>query len=147
MLKSLSVALVVLAASAGSVAAQEMCGQPPIGPVIPSASDMRAKPAADAAATRHAAFAEIKSWQGALKSYRDCLTASMNTDKRDLGEAQRSDKPDKDKIAGLQQQLTAASHAWDVSVDDEEKIVNEWNAAGTAYCLRSDVDRSTCPKT
>ncbi|HEY2445547.1 MAG TPA: hypothetical protein VGI20_07410 [Rhizomicrobium sp.] len=147
MLTKLGAALVILIGSAGSLAAQEMCGAPPIAPVIPSVADMRAKPPADAGAARHAAFGEIKNWQVSLKSYRDCLNATMNTDKRDLGEAQREEKPDKDKIAKLQQDLTTSSHAWDVSVDDEEKIVNEWNAAGTAYCLRSDVDRASCPKT
>lgn len=147
MLEKFSTTAVFLIALTGAAAAQEMCGDPPIAPVIPSPTDMRQKPPADAAAARNAAFAEIRKWQGALKSYRDCLVATVNTDKRDAGEVARSDKPDKDKIAKLQKEIAASNQAFDASVDEEERVVNQWNAAGTAYCLRSGVDRSSCPKT
>ena len=102
---------------------------------------------ADAAAVRHSAFAEIRRWQGSLKSYRDCLNATIATDKRDRGEAARSEKPDKDKIAKFGEEIIASNHAYDVSVDQEEKVVNEFHAAQVAYCARKDVDVSTCPKT
>jgi hypothetical protein len=142
----LCAAALLLMASTGAVAAQQMCGDPPIAPVIPSGADMGAKSAAEASAARHSAFAEIRRWQGALKSYRDCLVATINTDKRDLGEAQRSSKPDKDKIAQLQQEIAASDHDYDTSVDQEEKVVNEFHATQVAYCARKDVDVSTCPK-
>jgi hypothetical protein len=147
MLGKIGVALVALLVSCGGVAAQGMCGDPPIAPAIPSTADVAQKSPADASAAKHSAFGDIKSWQVALKSYRDCLNATADTDKRDLGEAQRSEKPDKDKIAKLQQGITDASHAWDASVDEEEKVVNEFHALQVAYCTRSDVDRSSCPKT
>ena len=140
------VALALLMVSAGAAAAQEMCGDPPIAPVIPSAEEMRAKSAADAAAVRHNAFADVRHWQGALKSYRDCLNATIATDKRDAGEMVRSPKPDKDKIAKLNEEIAASNHAYDRSVDQEEKVVNEFHAAQVAYCSRKDVDVSTCPK-
>ena len=144
---TLRLAFVLLIASAGAAAAQEMCGDPPIAPVIPTAAEMRAKTPADAAAVRHSAFAEIRRWQGSLKSYRDCLNATIATDKRDRGEAARSEKPDKDKIAKFGEEIIASNHAYDVSVDQEEKVVNEFHAAQVAYCARKDVDVSTCPKT
>jgi hypothetical protein len=89
---------------------------------------------------------DIKRWQGQLKSYRDCLNATVDTDKRDLGEMQRSDKPDKDKMAKMQADITNAGYAWDVSVDEEERVVNQFHAAQVAYCTRTDVDRASCPK-
>ena|SRR5947209_3950690 len=143
----LCLASALLMASAAAAAAQEMCGDPPIAPVIPSAADVRARAPAEAAAERHSAFAEIRRWQGALKSYRDCLNATIATDKRDMSEAARSDKPDKDKIAKFGEEITASNHAFDASVDQEEKVVNEFHAAQVAYCARKDVDVSTCPKT
>lgn len=140
------IAFALLFASTCAAAAQEMCGDPPIAPVVPSAAELLAKSPADAAAARHSAFADVRRWQGALKSYRDCLTATIATDKRDAGEAVRSDKPDKDKIAKFNEEIAATNHAYDVSVDQEEKVVNEFHAAQVAYCTRKDVDVSTCPK-
>ena len=142
----LGIAVALFVASTGAAEAQEMCGDPPIAPVIPSAAELRAKSPADAAAARHSAFADVRRWQGALRSYRDCLTATIATDKRDAGEAVRSDKPDKDKIAKFNEEIAATNHAYDVSVDQEEKVVNEFHASQVAYCARRDVDVSTCPK-
>ena len=141
----LTVALLI--ASAGAAVAQEMCGDPPLAPVLPTATEMRAKSPADAAKARHSAFADVRSWQGSLKSYRDCLNATIATDKRTAGENARSDKPDKNKIASWNAEIEAANHAYDRSVDQEEKVVNEFHAAQVAYCTRKDVDVSTCPKT
>ena len=140
-------ALAIFLASSGAAGAQEMCGDPPIAPVIPSAAEVRAKAPAEAAAERHSAFAEIRRWQGALKSYRDCLNATITTDKREMFEGARSEKPDKDKIAKFGEEITASNHAYDASVDQEERVVNEFHAAQVAYCARKDVDVSTCPKT
>jgi len=142
----LGIAAALFVASAGAAAAQEMCGDPPIAPVIPSASEIHAKSPAEASAARHGAFAEVRRWQGALKSYRACLTATIATDKRDVEEAVRSDKPDKDKIAKFNEDIAATNRAYDASVDQEEKVVNEFHAAQVAYCARKDVDVSTCPK-
>lgn len=147
MLVKLGAAGVLLMALTCGAAAQSMCGDPPIAPVIPSPAEMRDKPPADAEAARNAAFRDIKRWQGALKSYRDCLVATVNTDKRNIGEVARSDKPDQDKIARFQKEIGASNGAYDASVDEEERVVNQWNAAGTAYCLRSGVDHASCPKT
>lgn len=141
------IAFAFLIASAGAAAAQEMCGDPPLAPVIPTAADIRARTPADAAAARHSAFADVRRWQGSLKSYRDCLDATISQDKRDAGESARSDKPDKDKIKKWNEEIVAINHAYDVSVDQEERVVNDFHAAQVAYCMRKDVDLSTCPKT
>src|SRR5947207_14476998 len=107
----LRLAFALLIASAGGAAAQEMCGDPPIAPVIPSSAEIRAKTPADAAAAEHGAFAEVRRWQGVLKSYRDCLEATIATDKRNAGEMARSDKPDKDKISKLNEEIVASKRA------------------------------------
>jgi hypothetical protein len=139
---------IFLLASTGVVAAQEMCGDLPIGPVIPSATDIAKKSAADAAAAQRGVFLDVKRWQGALKSYRDCLNATDNTDRRELGEAQRGgDKTDTKRSDKLTAEITDLRQAWNASADEEERVVNEFHAMQTAYCGRMDVDRASCPKT
>ncbi|HTT85535.1 MAG TPA: hypothetical protein VMF67_18815 [Rhizomicrobium sp.] len=142
-----AVMALVLIASGGAAAAQDLCGDLPIGPEMPAPADIQRKSAADANAAQHNAFLDIKRWQGALKSYRDCLNASVDTDRRDMGEIQRSDKPDDKKISKLKQELDDLGHAWDASVDEEERVVNQFHAVQVAYCGRNDVNRSICPKT
>ena len=146
MLTKSTVILAALLASGTCAAAQELCGDLPIAPAILSPAEMHQRPPAGALSAMHSAFAEMKRWQGDLKSWRDCLNATVNTDKRDISEAQHSDKPDKDKIAKLETALTTVNHLWDLSVDDEERVVNEFHAAQTAYCARKDVNVSICPK-
>ena len=136
-----------LLASGVSAAAQDMCGDLPIAPDILSATEMHARPPAEALTAMRSAFSEMKRWQGDLKSFRDCLNASINTGSRDISEQQHSDKPDKDKIAKLQASLKKVNDLWNSSVDDEERIVNRFHAAQTAYCTRSEIDRAICPKT
>jgi hypothetical protein len=148
MITKLAVSVFVLIAGAGAAAAQgNMCGDLPIGPVIPSATEIQQKSPAGAATAQHGAFLEVKKWQYALKSYRDCLNASVNSDKRELGELQRGDKPDDKKVTALQGELTDLQHAWDASVDEEERTVNQFHSLQVAYCGRNDVDRASCPKT
>ncbi len=146
MMKALSLGLFVLAVSASGAAADIMCGEEPIAPLITSVKDIQQKAPADAAAAKHQSFLDIKRWQYSLKSYRDCLNATVTDDKRKIGEAQRSDKPDKKKIDDLVQEVTIVVHAQDVSTDDEEAVVNEFNALSNAFCARTDVDRASCPK-
>jgi hypothetical protein len=143
----LSVAALLLVASAGTALADDMCGDLPIGPALPSPADIQRKTPAEAAEAQRGAFLDIKKWQESLKSYRECLNATVSTNKRDLGEMQRSDKPDQKKITQLQDSQTELGHMWDKSVDEEERVVNEFHAVQVAYCLRKDVDRASCPKT
>jgi hypothetical protein len=146
MVVRLSVAAILLIASASAVAAQEnMCGDLPIGPLLPSPADIQKKSPADADAAQRDAFLDIKRWQGSLKTYRDCLNASADTDNREIGEAERSDKPDTKKIDKLHADSLNLSHAWDASVDEEEQVVNQFHALQTAYCSRGDVNGASCP--
>ncbi len=141
-------ALAILMASAGAAWAQDAtCSDAPVAPAIPTAAEIAKDSPQAAAIAKHQAFVDIKNWQASLKSFRDCLDASISTNTRLVSEAQQNSKPDKDKIAKLKQQITDANHAHDMSVDDEERTVNEFNAVRTAYCLRNDVDRTSCPRT
>jgi hypothetical protein len=146
MLRALGISLLLLAGSAGSAAADNMCGDEPIAPAIASPADEQAKSPADAAAAKHSAFQDIRRWQAELKTYRDCLNASTEADNRKIGETQRGDKPDPDKIKKIQADIASLSQAYGNSTDDEERVVNEFNALSVAYCTRGDVDKASCPK-
>ncbi len=147
MLNRIGLGLVLAILSAGPALAQESCAGAPIPPVLPTVADIQSKAPAAALAAKHGAFEDIKRWQGDLKSYRDCLDASTNSEKRALANEQQATKPDKDKISNINGQMAATNHDYEVSVDTEEKVVNDFHAVTVAYCGRSDVDKSTCPKT
>ena len=141
----LRASLVLFALSAlHSVALAESCGSAPIAPALASAAEIRQKSPADAAAAKHDAFVEIKNWQADLKTYRACLTNVSNEARREVSNLDPN--KDTDKITGLQQQSAAVTHQYDRTVDMEERVVNEFHAVQEAYCGRSDVNRSSCPK-
>ncbi|HEY1961639.1 MAG TPA: hypothetical protein VGG69_04400 [Rhizomicrobium sp.] len=129
---------------AATPAIAQSCGSDPIAPAIPSVAEIKQKAPADAAASKHDAFVEIKNWQADLKTYRACLTNIGNGDKRQLSQLDAS--KDASKVKQLKDEAAGASHAFDESVDMEERVANEFHAIQTAYCARADVDRSSCPK-
>jgi hypothetical protein len=129
---------------AATPAFAQSCGSAPIAPAIPSVADIKQKAPADAAASKHDAFVEIKNWQADLKTYRDCVTNISNGDKRQL--AQLDPSKDASKVKQLKDEASSATHAFDQSVDMEERVANEFHAIQAAYCARADVDRSSCPK-
>ncbi|HEY4113859.1 MAG TPA: hypothetical protein VGM17_07330 [Rhizomicrobium sp.] len=138
------VAGLLLGASAVPALAVDSCGSMPIAPALPSAADMLKQPAATAASTKHDAFEDIKNWQRDLKTYRACLASLQDQDKLQL--QGKDPTKDADKIKRLKDDMDAQSHGYDQTVDSEERLVNQWNAMSTAYCSRSDVDKSSCPK-
>jgi hypothetical protein len=135
-------ALAFTAVSTSALA--QSCAGEPIAPAFASAADIQHANPAAAAAAKHDAFVEIRNWQRDLKTYRDCLTGLGRLDKRQL--AGLDPNKDADKIAGLQADAKAASREFDATVDMEERVVNEFHALQAAYCARSDVDKSSCPK-
>jgi hypothetical protein len=148
MLRKFILAVAVIVASAGPALAEgESCGELPIAPVLPTVAEIQQKAPAVALAAKHSAFEDVKHWQQDVKGYRDCLDALTNSEKRDLQNAQTATKPDKDKIKGIQDQMTQTAHNYDISVDAEERLVNEFHGVQVAFCGRTDVDRSSCPKT
>lgn len=125
----------------------DSCGSPPIAPAMPSPAEITAKPAAAAAAAKHNAFLDVTSWQRDLKNYRDCLDAANNADKAQISAVQQSsDKNAGDKVADLAADISKNNDTLDQTVDTETRVVNDFSALSSAYCSRSDVDKSTCPK-
>jgi hypothetical protein len=143
MFRRLILAAAALGLTATGALAQS-CGSAPIAPALPAAADIAAKTAAAADAAKHDAFVEIRNWQNDLKDYRACLVNVSNQAKRQISglDAEKN----KDKIAGIKADAGRANHAYDESVDMEERVVNEFHAVQAAYCARKDVDKSSCPK-
>lgn len=138
------VAGLLVGASVVPALAVDSCGSMPIAPAFPSPADITKQAAPAAAAAKHDAFEDIKNWQRDLKTYRDCLQSLSDQDKVQM--QGKDPKKDEDKIKHLKDDIDAQSHGYDQTVDAEERMVNQWNALSTAYCARSDVDKSTCPK-
>ena len=122
----------------------QSCGSLPIAPAIPSAAEIMQKSPADAATTRHNAFLDVKNWQADLKTYRDCLNSMATTDDRRISTA--NPQKDADKISGWQEEKKAMSAAYDHSADSEKRVVSDYSTMYNAYCGRTDVDQSVCPK-
>jgi hypothetical protein len=137
------VAALVLCAVSGPALAQS-CGSTPIAPALPSVAEIAKKPPADSAAAKHDAFAEIKNWQADLKTYRACVTNVINQDKQQLATLDKDKKPE--LFAHLRDEASAADRGFNDSVNMEERVVNEFHAIQAAYCARTDVDKSSCPK-
>jgi hypothetical protein len=140
----IGILVLALAGTVATPALAQSCGSAPIAPALASAAEIKQKSPADAEATKHDAFVEIKNWQADLKTYRDCVTNVSNENNKQA--AGLDPKKDADKIKQLQSQAKAATHQYDATVDMEERVVNEFHAVQAAFCARSDVDRSSCPK-
>jgi hypothetical protein len=148
MWKNLGLAAVISVMAAAPAWAENACGGEPIPPEIASAAEMGQKSPADALKTKHQAFADITTWQkSGLKDYRACLDADEATEKRDRVTVSSQSKPDQDRIKKIDEQIAADEKATSHSIDTEEHLVNDFHALSTAYCSRTDVDKSSCPKT
>jgi septal ring factor EnvC (AmiA/AmiB activator) len=145
MLKSMSLAAALSLMAAMPAFAESACGDEPIAPAIPTAAEIGQKAPADAAKAKHQAFEDIKSWQQSANDYRNCLDADANQLKRQLASQQSQTKPDQDRIKDLQTRI-ATDERLSNSRDTEERLVNAFHALTTAYCSRSDTDKSSCPK-
>jgi hypothetical protein len=125
-------------------AQSESCGNVPFAPAIASPADLKAKSPTDAHTAVHDAFIDIKNWQSDLKTWRACLDARSAADKRSVSQA--DPKKDADKVKQWNDDVAQNGHDFDASVDNEEKVVNEFHALQAGYCTRTDIDKSTCPK-
>jgi hypothetical protein len=139
---------VLLVSAMPALADAAACGDTPVPPALPSASDINHDSPADAAKAKHQAFLDVVHWQKSdLKTFRDCLSAATNDDNRKIAAAQQSgDKNAADTVAGLQADMTKLNGLYDASVDTEKRVVGEFAAISSAFCSRKDVDQATCPK-
>lgn len=145
MLNKVGLAAVILAVSAAPALADVgSCGSAPIPPAVPSAGDIGKMTPDAAEKAKHQAFLDVTGWQKSLNDYRDCLNSQIDTDNQKMQQLDSS--KDAAKISALQAESAQATAAHDATVDTEEKVVNEFHAVQAAYCMRSDVDKSSCPK-
>lgn len=119
-------ALVVLASPA---LADSACGPTPIAPAIPTGASIAGKPGEEASKIKHEAFVQVKAYQGTLKTYRDCLMKQS----ADVKETLPAAKDDAAKKA-IQAKMDDMQKAYDKTVDDETKLVNDFVALQTAVC-------------
>ena len=143
MFSKFGAAAAVLILFATPALADSTCGYQPIAPSMPSPASIKSASVAGGLASLQDAVSQIKHWQGALKTYRDCLNAEVAQNKRNIAQADPSKKAD--RISDMKDAITANTKAYDSSVDEEEHVVNEFHASEAAYCMRSDIDKSICP--
>ena len=147
MLKKLGLAAVISVVAAAPAWAESSCGGEPIPPAVPSVAELGQMAPAAALKAKHQAFVDVTTWQkSALKDYRNCLDADENQTKRDRANAASQSKPDQDRIKQYDGQIMDDEKANKRSTDTEERVVNDFHALSTAYCARTDVDKTSCPK-
>jgi hypothetical protein len=124
-----SVCLVGAVLMFASPALAETCGSAPIAPAIPGASAVAGKPGEEATKIKHDAFVQVKAYQGTLKPFRECLIKQTSDVKAEAenGKDDSAKKAAQAKMADLQK-------AYDKTVDDETKTVQEYVALQTAVC-------------
>jgi hypothetical protein len=132
MLKRVCLVGAILFVSSAPALADQSCGNAPLAPAIPSASEFAGKTPDDAHKIVLGALHSVKDYQGTLKSYRDCLVTAANSDKAALADAQA--KGDKTKIASVKQQMDDAQKVYDHTVDTETQVVTDYSNLHAAYC-------------
>jgi hypothetical protein len=142
--KKLGLALSILLVSTAPAWAQMSCGSIPFAPAMPAPADMKTKSVGDAETALHDAFSDIKNWQNDLKTFRACTDSVGSQSQTAMAGLDKT--KDADKIKELKEQKGQADHLYNQSIDQEEKVVNEFHEAQAAYCMRADATKSKCPK-
>ncbi len=124
-----SVCLVGAVLMLASPALAETCGSAPIAPAIPTASSVAGKPGEEATKIKHDAFVQVKAYQGTLKPFRECLM-KQTADVKAETEAAKDDAAKK----AAQSKMGDMQKAYDKTVDDETKTVQDYVALQTAVC-------------
>jgi hypothetical protein len=133
-------AILVLASPA---LADESCGNSPLAPAIPAASDLSGKNADDAHAFVLSALKSVKAYQGTLSTYRECLQTQAANQKPIIADAKA--KGDKTKADAAQSQMDALQASYDKTVDTETQVVTDYSNLHAAYCKMGD-GLVGCPK-
>ena len=132
MLKSICLAGAFFAAFAVPALADGSCGNAPLAPAIPSASEFAGKTPDDAHKVVLGALHSVKDYQTSLGSFRSCLVSQSAADKAALADAQA--KADKTKIASIKQQMDDMQKVYDHTVDTETQVVTDYSNLHAAYC-------------
>ncbi len=121
----------------------DSCGDMPIPPEIPNASALAGKAPDDAHTFVLGAFKSVRTWQGQLSPYRECLQKAANTQK--LAAADAKTAGDKAKEDAATAQMNSLQASYDKTVDTETKVAADFNNLHTAYCKMGD-GLTGCPK-
>ena len=138
---------ILMMSAAPAMAGVSVCGDMPVAPDLPTAKDIANKAPADAAAAKHQAFLDVVGWQKQVKNYRSCLEAAQKEDKRASVDAQQRGGDDVDqRVTELNADVNEGDVRYNASVVTEQQLAGEFGEISKAYCSRSDVDKTTCPK-
>jgi len=138
---------ILMMSAAPAMAGVSICGDMPVAPDLPTAKEIAQQPPAKAEAAKHQAFLDVVGWQKQVKNYRNCLEAAQKEDKRASVAAQQNGGDDVDaQVTKLNADINEGDVRYNASVVTEQKLAGEFGDISKAYCSRSDVNKSTCPK-
>jgi|GEM_PF-5210778 hypothetical protein len=143
MFKSIYAAAAVVAAVSAPVWAADECGPLPVAPAFLTISDLNAKPVEAARAEVVGSYHHVKTYQGSLRSFRECLQRVTKDDVAALGVAKA--KHDDTLAKEIQGRMTDRQAISDKSVDSEQLVVTDFNTLRVAHCTR-DTDPKVCPQ-
>ena len=142
--RSLHLALSNQGSVSGPVPAVDReCGSMPVAPAIPSANNEASKSVEDARTDAMAAYYQVTAFQSALKPFCDCLIIQARNDQAVLANA--AARNDQTQISAIKQALADRQKIYDVTVDTEQQVVDQFNDMRAAQCMR-DSDPRVCPK-
>lgn len=124
-----AVAVAMISVSAPALAAAGDECQSVYAPAMPTLDAFKAQSTEQAYDTLMGALQSVKQYQGDLKSYRDCLDAAMAKIRAKRANSSE-EQARKDASLGTLAQL------FNASVDEEARVVNEFQAIRTNYCER-----------
>lgn len=134
MLKRVCLVGALMTLTAVPALADMSCGSAPIAPAVPGTSDIAGKTPEAAHQIALGALKNVKSYQGSLATFRQCLKTHTSSVEKALNDAKA--KGDKDKTADLQSQIDSLQSAWDKTVDTETQVVNDYMKLHNAYCQK-----------
>lgn len=138
-----SIVLIGAVLALATPATAESCGMAPIPPDIPNASALAGKTTDDAHSFVLASLKAVRTWQGQLSPFRECLQNAANVQKAAAADATASG--DKGKADAASAQMNTLQAAYDKTVDTETKVATDFNTLHTAYCKMGD-GLTGCPK-
>jgi hypothetical protein len=123
---------VILATTSSALAQSDACKADP-EPELMSLSDFEKLDLAKAKETSQNIYEDVKRYQAASKTYRDCLTPQIDAIKAKGDEATASDRSAMKKLVD----------AHDKTIEIEETLAKNFNAMLDSLCARGD--KASCP--
>lgn len=141
MLKRILLVGAVLAFTGPALA--QSCGTAPIPPEIPGVNSISGKTTDDAHNIVLGSVKNVKTYQGQLSTYRECLQNQANAQKQVAADAKTAGE--KAKADAATAEMTSLQAAYDKTIDVETQMVTDWQNLHNAYCKMGD-GLAGCPK-